>query len=465
VETAGWRKLLEDDDVRRWHENLARGSQATAVERARVLYRFLQAHDMTPRALVDLARRDRRRVEDVLSDFVGALLKEGKSPGYVENYLKAVRSWLEYNEIKLVRKIKIGNRADTPTIEDERVPTVDELRTLLCYAGERARCSIGFMAFAGLRPEVLGNERGTDGLRIVDLPELKVEKGQVSFTKVPPMVVVRASLSKIRKRYFTFLASEGCEYLKAYLEKRLAAGEELTPESAVIAVTPGYEEMGKTSTNRGSKFIASRNVTREVREAIRPRFKWRPYVLRAYFDTQLLVAENHGKISHAYGQFFMGHKGDMEARYTTNKGRLPDEVVEDMRASLRKCEEYLSTRPTSREEDPELTTIRTMVESGVLDLSKPNVRDYLLKKLGIEEMRVKVARMRTEGLAEEEAISKAICEELDIKPMNIEASKTKSNGDPKMIVNERELNRYLEDGWDVQTILPSGKILLRKDEA
>ena len=43
-------------------------------------------------------------------------------------------------------------------------------------------------------------------------------------------------------------------------------------------------------------------------------------MLRAYFDTQLMVAENHGKISHAYRQFFMGHSDDIEARYTTNKG-------------------------------------------------------------------------------------------------------------------------------------------------
>jgi hypothetical protein len=132
-------------------------------------------------------------------------------------------------------------------------------------------------------------------LRIEDLPELKVEKGQVTFAKTPPMVVVRDSLSKIKKKYFTFLTGEGCDYLKAYLEKRLPTGEELTPKSPIIAVTPGYEEMGKSPTNRGSPFIATRNVTREIREAIRPRFEWRPYVLRAYFDTQLLVAENHGK--------------------------------------------------------------------------------------------------------------------------------------------------------------------------
>jgi hypothetical protein len=339
------------------------------------------------------------------------------------------------------------------------------LRTIFCYAGERAKCSIALIAFAGLRPEVLGNARGTDGLNTGDLPDMKIENGRVFFVKSPPIIVVRASLSKIKKRYFTFLPSEGCDYLRAYLEKRLALGEKLDLESPIIAVAPGYEEMGKSPTNRGSKFITTQNVSREIREAIRPRFKWRPYVLRAYFDTQLLVAENHGKISHAYRQFFMGHRGDIEARYTTNKGRLPDEVVEDMRTSLKKCEEYLTTRPTGREEDAELTTIRTMVESGVLDLSKPNVRDYLLKKLGIEDMKVKVAKMKREGLAEEEAISKAICGELGIQPMKIEAPKTKSNGDPKIIVDEKRLDHYLKEGWDVQMILPSGRILIRKDEA
>lgn len=464
MNVARWAKLLEDDEFRRWHENLARGSHATAVERARVLYRFLNIHDMTARALVDLAQQDRRRVEDLLSDFVDKLLKEGKSPGYVENYLKAVKSWLEYNEIRLVRRIKIGNRGATPTIDDERVPTAEELRTILCYAGERAKCSIGFIAFAGLRPEVLGTERGVNGLRVGDLPEMKIEKDRVFFAKIPPMVVVKANLSKIKKRYFTFLASEGCDYLQAYLEKRLALGEQLSCESPVIAVAPGYEEMGKSPTNRGSKFITTKNVTREIRESIRPRFKWGPYVLRAYFDTQLLVAENHGKISHAYRQFFMGHKGDMEARYTTNKGRLPEEVIEDMRASFKNCEGYVSTRPQSREEDPELTTIRTMVESGVLDLSKANVRGYLLKKLGIEDMKVKVAKMKKDGLAEEEAISKAILGKLGIEPVKVNVSRPKSNQDPKKIVDEQELNRYLADGWDVQTLLPSGKILIKKDE-
>lgn len=55
------------------------------------------------------------------------------------------------------------------------------------------------------------------------------------------------------------------------------------------------------------------------------------------------MAENNGKIAHAYRQFFMGHKGDMEARYTTNKGRLPEKMIEDMREAYKKSQEYLQT--------------------------------------------------------------------------------------------------------------------------
>ena len=75
---------------------------------------------------------------------------------------------------------------------------------------------------------------------------------------------------------------------------------------------------------------------------IRSVIKARPYVLRAYFDTQLLLAESSGCMTHAYRQFFMGHTGDMEARYTTNKGRLTEQMIEDMRGAFARSEPFLS---------------------------------------------------------------------------------------------------------------------------
>jgi len=128
-----------------------------------------------------------------------------------------------------------------------------------------------------------------------DFPELHVEGGEVSFEKIPTRVIVRSNLSKAKHKYFSFLGEEGCEYLKDYLEKRLASGETLKPNSPLITVTSGYEEtgLGKES-KRTSRHITTKTVSKEIRDAMRPKYSWRPYVLRAYFDTQLMIAENHG---------------------------------------------------------------------------------------------------------------------------------------------------------------------------
>jgi transposase len=69
----------------------------------------------------------------------------------------------------------------------------------------------------------LGNYTGADGLRIKDLPEMRVEGGQVIFDRIPTMVIVRPELSKAGHQYFTFLSEEGCEYLKDYSEERFNA--------------------------------------------------------------------------------------------------------------------------------------------------------------------------------------------------------------------------------------------------
>jgi len=56
-----------------------------------------------------------------------------------------------------------------------------------------------------------------------------------------------------------------------------------------------------------------------------------------------MLAESKGLVLRDYRQFWMGHKGDIENRYTTNKCRLPESVIEDMREAYRRSQEYLQT--------------------------------------------------------------------------------------------------------------------------
>ena len=288
------------------------------------------------------------------------------------------------------------------------------------------------MGFSGLRPQALGNSTGIDGLEIRDLPEMEIQGNEVGFTKMPMMVVVRPEISKAKHRYFTFLGPEGCDYLKAYLEKRLAEGEDLKPGSAVIAYKKGYGDTGFRETDRYNQHITRKTLTKEIRDVMRPKYEWRPYVLRAYFDTQLLVAENNGKIAHAYRQFFMGHKGDIEARYTTNKGRLPENVIEDMRGSYRKSLEYLETRKTQIAEDKLRDAMRRQLLL-VAGFSGEEI-DELDTDMSDEEFQERVRRKL-------------------LGPMN--------NGNSQKVVNMDELAGFLEQGWNFVATIKNDKAIVK----
>src|SRR2546422_390032 len=147
---ARWHELLEDEDVRRWHAKLALSSPLTADERVRVLGRYCAAIGTTPAALATRGRDQdtgRRCIETQLQDFVIAARNHGRAPGYVANFVKAVRSWLDHNEV-LLRKITIGGNGATPTVENEKIPTPEELRQVLTASTLRGRVIVTFVAFA-----------------------------------------------------------------------------------------------------------------------------------------------------------------------------------------------------------------------------------------------------------------------------------------------------------------------------
>jgi len=322
--------LLEDVDVRRWYENVARSSEVTADVYLRRLGAFCKHFKLKPKRLISLSEDE---VYNLLLDYVSALERAGRAGSYIESALKAVKSWLAHNGIEIRRKIKIRGARDTPSLRDERVPTQQELRRIFLSGDKKARAACVLVAHSGLRLMTLGNYRGMDGLRVKDLPEIRIERGKVEFEQIPTMVVVRPELSKARHQYFTFLSEEGCQYLKDYLEERMLNGERLTPNSSIIRPKVASKP-----------FIRTVNIGDMIRNVIRKAgFSWRPYVLRVYFDTQLMLAESKGLILRDYRQFWMGHKGDIENRYTTNKCRLPESVIEDMREAYEKSQEFLQT--------------------------------------------------------------------------------------------------------------------------
>jgi hypothetical protein len=79
------------------------------------------------------------------------------------------------------------------------------------------------------------------------------------------------------------------------LEERIREGERLAPDSSII-----------TPKRKMKPFIRAVNVGDIIRGAIRRAgFRWRPYVLRSYFDTQPMLAESKGLVLRDYRQFWM----------------------------------------------------------------------------------------------------------------------------------------------------------------
>jgi site-specific recombinase XerD len=418
----GHKGLLEDPGVRRWHENVARGSQVTADVYLRRLGNFCGAHGLNPK---QLASMDERRLENLLMDFVGRLEKQGKAGSYVGSVLKAIKSWLAHNHRKLEAKIKVKGANDTPSLREERIPSRHELTRIFFSGGGKARAASALMAHAGLRIETLGNYRGTDGLRVRDFPEMKIGQKDVEFERIPTMVVVRRELSKGGHQYFTFLSEEGCGYLKNYLEERIKGGEKLTPDSPII-----------TPKRRTKPFVRTGNIGDAIRKAIRKAgLGWRPYVLRSYFDTQLMLAESKGHVIRDFRQFWMGHVGDIEARYTTNKGRLPREVIESMRGAYIKSQGFLQTTG--------------LEESGEERLKEKFRREWLL-----------VAGYKSEEV-EKIDLSRMSDEEVRARAREKLLSMMENNGNRQRVIPAKDIEKYISQGWEYIAAIPGGKAIVR----
>jgi hypothetical protein len=402
-----WDPDPNDPTIRRWRDNLRRGSIATGDAWFRALRRFCAKTEHTPNDLLKLKPRDLR---DVFLDFVSSDEKRGAGGAYTAYTVKVARSWLKFNDVIPPSGVKVRS-ADT-TFEETAL-SADQLRAVLGAAGPREKVGILLMATAGVRPEVLGNFLGTDGLVLGDLLELVVEKGSVSFPKTPTPVVVRRDLSKANHRYYTFLGEEGAGAVTDYLNGRLVAGERLD------AVTPLYAPERTDLTDR--RFVRTSKIGNQIRRALRAAgLANRPYALRTTAASRFAECENRGLVSHRFWQHWLGHSGDMSARYTVNRGKIPPTLLEEMRTAYRRCEPYLSTAPTKGEmEDRDLQTKR-----------------LLLLAVGYAENEIdkmKVSEMEGEDLVD--AIRKSPARTGDGKAQ------------AQQVISEDELPRYLSDGW------------------
>jgi len=129
----------------------------------------------------------------------------------------------------------------------------------------------------------------------------------------------------------------------------------------------------------------------------------------------------------------MGHKGDIENRYTTNKGRLPEIVIEDMREAYRRSQRFLQTTRGETSEE-------TLRES---------FRKQLLLVAGFDSDEVDEINLSMDDETFQEVVRKRL---LGVMV---------NNGVSQKVVDVDEVERFLSEGWDFVAALPNERAVIR----
>jgi|GEM_PF-2644113 len=85
--------LLDDVRVKRWYDNLARGSKVTADVYLGKFGSFCNLSGLTPGDLVSLGEEE---LEGKILDYISLMESKGFAGSYINHSVKAVKSWLSF---------------------------------------------------------------------------------------------------------------------------------------------------------------------------------------------------------------------------------------------------------------------------------------------------------------------------------------------------------------------------------
>jgi len=406
------KELLNDPDTVDWIATISSESARTNYQKN--LAEYLLYRKLTIQNLVANFKEDENREIKNVQSFANHML-ERLTGGTVANYVSAIKNRMQYDSIPFTRTIKIPNRTYHPTVENEMIPTKDQIISFLRNGKHATQVIVSLIAFTGFRFNVIAD------LRIRDFPEMRItENNDVIFEKIPTRIRVRKELNEKKKGgYDTFLIETGCMIIKNSLEIRMRKGEKLDSESLLVPT-----ECEKTTVRQRAKAISRRLNT--VFEKVE--YGSRPYSLKNFFATALL---NSG-LEQNLQTYYMGHTGPVQNVYSVNR-QQPPEQIEKMRKTFKEKIE------------PHLVPQENNVDASINKKFKK-----FAKELGIK--------------ISDDADSDETIEEIAKIYSAAKNDLQKRTETPKIRnkrITEKELDKYLENGWELHSTLPSGDLVVK----
>ena len=413
-------KPFLDKVYRRSRSEKSRESKLTAMS---VFCGFLR---MLPNQILGKLRAGEFSPYKLLDDFISYLVNIGVAPHTIKDYVSGVKKWMLFNGVELSSE-RLREVAELPrmyVVTRDRVPSKEELRQILMACDLRGKALIATLASSGMRiGEVLN-------LRVKD----------IDFSKRPVTVFIRPEIAKDRQARYAFISDEAAELLKTYLGERIN-----NPESYIFQGRhQGVRADGKVrqKSKWKNKPMTYYNAVVIFNNALRKagldsrdeggRRVIHIHTLRKFFFTQLLPI-----LGREITQALMGHKEYLDNAYRRF-------TLEQLGKYYLKAMPYLTFLSETME-----------YERMKKEIALEAIRRFA-EALGIDPMKVRIEKQRELGREPNPE------EEIQAIQNKIKKLRT-GNNDPKKIVNEKELERYLAEGWDVQLILPSGKIIIRRN--
>ena len=404
-------------------------SERTPWDYAEALVQFVGFVGRSPE---ELARLSYDEVYGLMRKFALWRFREvGVSAKRVKNQWFALASFFRFNGVK--GDFSFPSRSIPLTLKYlDKIPTRDELRLILSVPrlDLSTRIAIHFIAFAGLRLE--------------DVCNLTYGCIREDFEKGKTPMAVWVPQGKTGKTYVTFVPGETVELLRQHFKHRKERGERITVSSPIIIdlkqlVRGRIKRIARKSlTMRITRALKKSGVVLEEKLANGIVRRMRPYSLRKYFRSNLT-----GHMPSEYIEALMGHTSGLEHVYGGTRD-LDPATIERMREAYKRCVPYLLPSYASFDQ-------QSLIHEAKIEALKSIAKNLL----GIDLLEVKIAR--------EKELGRKLSKEEEIKLFETELRKLREGKhNPRRIISEGELEKYILEGWDVQTVLPSGKILIRK---
>ena len=415
-------KLYEGcGEVKDWFDELvAVRSGRTACDYVDMLADFVESCGRSPEELVKLTPNE---ALSVLKNWALREVRKGsRSTGRLYTIWNAVKSFLKFHGVEVQGKppFKKGIKYL------DKIPTKEELRQILNAATSiPTRIAIELMCYGGLRPE--------------DICDLTYSSIKNDFEKGASPCAVFVPQAKSDSVYVTFIPETTVELIRQYFKFRESKGEKIVDKSPIIA-NPRYQGKGirrKTLTAKIENVIVKSGIQSQLTFGNKVQ-RIRPYSLRKYFRSNLT-----GHAPNEYIEAWLGHTSGLEHVYSGTRDLDPS-TIERMREVYKRCEPFL------------LATAQPLDQKSLVTEAKIEALKSIAKSLlGIDLLDVKVAKERQIG----RELSKD--EELELYEEELKKLR-EGKHNPQRIIHERELEKYLAQGWQFVSVLPSRKILVKK---